>query len=382
MNLTRYAPWITLVVCGLLVALTLSYGAGRRPAQGPATPLDTAPGQTGAASSDSREPPGPAPTGMAWIPPGEFEMGADDGFPDEQPVHRVILSGFWLDETEVTNRQFQEFVAATGYRTVAERTPKREDFIGQVPDVNAIPAENLVAGSICYNPDFDRQTFHKEGPLWPYQVWQYVKGASWRHPGGPDTTIEDRLDHPVVHVSHEDAQAYAQWANKRLPTEAEWEYAARGGLARKPYPWGTELCPGGEWRSNIWQGNFPDENTNADGFLTTCDARHYAPNAWGLYGMSGNVWEWCADFYRPDYYARSPRHDPTGPLDSLDPNEPGVIKRVQRGGSFMCSDNYCTGYRVSARMKGEPSSGTFHCGFRCARSAPLAAADAKAGQSR
>ena len=382
MNLTRYAPWITLVVCALLVALTLSYGARRGPGGGPADPLDAAPGQAGGASAASREPPGPVPEGMVWIPPGEFEMGSDDGFPDEQPIHRVILSGFWLDESEVTNRQFQEFVAATGYQTVAERTPRREDFVGQVPDVNEIPEENLVAGSICYNPNFDRQSFRKDGPLWPYQVWQYVKGASWRHPGGPDTSIADRLDHPVVHVSYEDAQAYAKWAQKRLPTEAEWEYAARGGLTRQPYPWGGELCPSGEWRSNIWQGNFPDENTNADGFLTTCAVKHYPPNGYGLFGMSGNVWEWCADFYRPDYYARSPRHDPPGPLDSQDPNEPGVIKRVQRGGSFMCSDNYCTGYRVSARMKGEPSSGTFHCGFRCARSLPAESQDAKASESR
>jgi formylglycine-generating enzyme required for sulfatase activity len=379
MNLTRYAPWITLVGCALLVALTLSYGAHRGPDRGPADPVDTAPSQPGSAAATSREPSGPIPPGMVWIPPGEFEMGSDEGFPDEQPIHRVILSGFWLDETEVTNRQFQEFVAATGYQTVAERTPRREDFVGQVPDVNEIPEENLVAGSICYNPNFDRQSFRKDGPLWPYQVWQYVKGASWRHPGGPDTSIEDQLDHPVVHVSYDDALAYAKWAKKRLPTEAEWEFAARGGLSRQPYPWGGELCPSGAWRSNIWQGNFPDENTNADGFLTTCSVNHYPPNGYGLFGMSGNVWEWCADYYRPDYYSRSPRHDPPGPLDSLDPNEPGVIKRVQRGGSFMCSDNYCTGYRVSARMKGEPSSGTFHCGFRCARSVPV---DAKRAESR
>ena len=257
MNLTRYAPWITLVGCALLVALTLSYGARRGPGPGPADPLDTAPGQPAPVSAASPGPPEPGPEGMVWIPPGEFEMGADDGFPDEQPIHRVILSGFWLDEAEVTNRQFQEFVAATGYQTIAERTPRREDFVGQVPDVNEIPEENLVAGSICYNPNFDRQSFRKDGPLWPYQVWQYVKGASWRTPGGPDTSIEDRLDHPVVHVSYEDAEAYAKWANKRLPTEAEWEYAARGGLARQSYPWGGNSAPAANGDRTSGRGTSP-----------------------------------------------------------------------------------------------------------------------------
>jgi formylglycine-generating enzyme required for sulfatase activity len=306
---------------------------------------------------------------MVWIPGGSFNMGSNDGFPDEQPVHEVVLDGYWMDETEVTNAQFLAFVEATGYMTVAERVPKREDFAGQVPDIQEIPEETLVPGSICYNPNFDRASFRKDGPLWPYQVWRYVAGASWRHPEGPGSSIEGRMDHPVVHVAWEDAAAYCQWAGKRLPSEAEWECAARGGHEGLTYPWGNELKPGGHWLCNIWQGEFPERNSAEDGFTTTSPVRQFPPNDLGLYGMSGNAWEWCADFYRPDYYGQSPTLNPRGPTDSFDPNEPGLVKRVQRGGSFMCSDNYCTGYRVAARMKGEPFSSMFHCGFRAAMSA-------------
>ncbi len=362
MKSTTLVPLITLVACGLIVAAAFAPPWSRKAT--PPDPVSVAPNP----EPVPQEAPGPVPEGMVWIPGGAFDMGATDGFPDEQPVHRVAVDGFWLDEAEVTNAQFAEFVANTGYVTIAEKTPKREDFVGQIPDVNEIPEENLVAGSVCYNPEFDRTTFRKDGPLWPYQVWQYVKGANWRHPAGPDSSIEEKQAHPVVHVSHEDAVAYCRWAKKRLPTEAEWEFAARGGLSRQSFPWGKELKPEGKWRLNIWQGNFPEENTADDGFLATAPVRQFSPNGYGLYGVSGNVWEWCADFYRPDYYEMSPRDNPTGPEASFDPNEPGVIKRIQRGGSFMCSDNYCTGYRVSARMKGEPTTGTFHCGFRCALS--------------
>lgn len=295
-------------------------------------------------------------------------MGNDAELADEAPAHDVLLDGFWLDETEVTNRQFAEFVDATGYETIAERTPQREDFVGQVENIAEIPAENLVAGSLCFNRDFDRAMLRRDGPLWPYQVWMYVRGASWRHPEGPDSSIEDRMDHPVVHVAWDDAAAYCEWAKKRLPTEAEWEYAARGGLPGAKYPWGNELTPGGKWRANIWQGEFPNENSGADGFLTTAPVQQFAPNSFGLYAMSGNVWEWCADNYRPDYYSVSPGRNPQGPTDSFDPNEPGLEKRVQRGGSFLCNENYCLGYRVSARMKGERSSSSYHIGFRCAKS--------------
>ena len=312
-------------------------------------------------------PSGSAPPGMVWIPGGTFQMGDDAGPPDERPAHSVTLDGFWMDRTEVTNAQFKAFVDATGYVTVAERTPKREDFRGLVPNINDIPAENLVAGSICFNEHFDRRSLTKEDVLWPYQVWKYVKGADWKHPEGPATGIADHMQHPVVHVSWDDAVAYAKWAKKRLPTEAEWEYAARGGLKDAAYPWGNDLVVNGKWMLNIWQGVFPETHEVKDGFRTTAPVASFPPNGFGLFDMAGNVWEWCGDFYRPDYYRFSPLRNPPGPADSFDPNEPNYVKRVERGGSFMCSDNYCRGYRVAARMKGAPDSGTFHTGFRCVR---------------
>ena len=319
------------------------------------------------------------PPGMVWIPQGQFFMGRDGdppkmqdmqvSFNDEAPAHRVELDGFWMDETEVTNAQFLEFVEATGYVTVAEKKPKREDFVGQMPDVSVIPEENLVAGSICFDANYNRETLRKDTPLWPYQIWAYVKEANWRKPNGPDSSIEDIMDHPVVHVSWHDAQAYCKWAGKRLPTEAEWEYAARGGLIDKQYPWGDEQKPNEKWTMNIWQGRFPEENRLEDGFINSSPVKTFAPNGYGLYDISGNVWEWCADNYTPNYYEQSPAYNPQGPSKSHDPNEPNIPKRVQRGGSFMCSDTYCWGYRVSARMKGEPTSGAFHTGFRCVKSA-------------
>lgn len=311
------------------------------------------------------EEPGTTPAGMKWIPGGQFVMGSNSPkFPDEAPVHEVIVDGFWMDETEVTNKQFREFVEATGYVTVAEKAPKREEFVGQVDDVSLIPEENLVAGSICFNSGFDPKTLTKDHPLWIYQVWQYVKGASWQHPGGPDSNLEGKDDHPVVHVSWEDAMAYCRWRGGRLPTEAEWEYAARGGQNGNEYPWGNDRNPDGEWRNNIWQGEFPMENQGIDGFTGTSPVKTFPPNDYGLYDMSGNIWEWCYDWYQPDYYKQSPLRNPPGPVQSFDPLEPQIPKRVQRGGSFMCSDNYCIGYRVAARMKGDPMSGTFHAGFR------------------
>ncbi len=320
------------------------------------------------------KPPGPAPEGMVWIPGGTVVEGDDQGPPDERPAHSVTIDGFWMDRTEVTNAAFKKFADATGYLTVAERTPKREDFKGLVADVDKIPAENLVAGSICFNPHFDRKTLTKDQPLWPLQVWKYVKGANWQHPDGPESTITERMNHPVVHVAWVDAVAYCQWAHKRLPTEAEWEYAARGGLKDAIYPCGNELKSNGKWTMNIWQGEFPDTHNVQDGFRTTAPVASFPPNGYGLFDMAGNVWEWCSDFYRPDYYQFAPLANPPGPSDSYDPLEPNSPKRVQRGGSFMCSDNYCRGYRVSARMKQDPDSATFHAGFRCVRS-PEAAAE-------
>ena len=336
--------------------------------------------------------PAEAPPGMAWIPGGTFTMGNRNGAPDKNPKflkqipehrdamleHDVDLDGFWIDKTELTNAEFKRFVDATGYVTTAEKKPRREDFAGQVPDADAIPEENLVAGAICFNSNFDRKTLRKDFALWPYQVWKYVKGANWREPTGPGSSIEQRLNYPVTQVSWDDAVAYCKWAGKRLPTEAEWEYAARGGLKGKHYPWGDDLKPNGKWVLNVWQGEFPYQNSGEDGYQTAAPVASFPPNGYGLYDMAGNVWEWCHDWYRPDYYAHSPRRDPFGPADSFDPNEPTIPKRVQRGGSFMCSDNYCIGYGVASRMKGEPSTGTFHCGFRCVLTPDMLAAYRKA----
>jgi formylglycine-generating enzyme required for sulfatase activity len=304
---------------------------------------------------------------MVWIPDGEFIMGCEyPGMGDAQPLHRVRLKGFWMDRTEVTNEQFERFVAATGYLTVAERTPDWEEMKKQLPpDTPKPPADKLVPGSLVFTPP--RESVSLENHT---QWWSWVPGANWRHPEGPGSDLQGREQHPVVHVCWEDAAAYARWANKRLPTEAEWEYAARGGLDRKLYCWGDELKPGGKWMANIWQGQFPYENTEEDGYRGTAPVGSFPPNGYGLHDMAGNVWEWCADWYQPDYYLHSPTDDPQGPPDSYDPHEPGIPKRVQRGGSFLCSDLYCTRYLPGARGKGAPDSGASHIGFRCVRSGP------------
>jgi formylglycine-generating enzyme required for sulfatase activity len=294
---------------------------------------------------------------MVWLPGGTFFMGTDDeASTDARPVHKVELNGFWIDRTEVTNRQFAEFVRATGYVTVAEKAPDPKDF----PDA---PKELLVPGSLVFTPPAGQVSLDNH-LAW----WRYVPGANWRHPLGPDSDLSGKDDHPVVQVCWDDAVAYARWAGKRLPTEAEWEYAARGGLDRKRYCWGDELLPGGKWRVNNWQGRFPSENKQEDGFVGTAPVSAFPPNGFGLYDMSGNVWEWCADWYRPGYNEDDARN-PRGPKSSYDPNEPGIPKRVQRGGSFLCSDLYCVRYLPGARGKGAVDSGASHVGFRCVRSA-------------
>ena len=316
----------------------------------------------------------PTADGMVAVPGGAFRMGTDDPprlHTDESPAREVTLSPFWIDATEVTNDEFAAFVAATGYVTAAEKPITRDDLRGQVPDafLAQIPDGGLEPGSVCLSADFDRRTaaYIGQNPnlVVAAGVWKMQDGANWRRPEGPGSSIEGRGDHPVVHVSWDDAAAYAKWAGKKLPTEAQWEYAARGGAAGREYPWGNDLVPGGKHRANVYQGRFPFEDSEADGYGRTAPVRAFPPNEWGLYAVSGNVWEWCRDWYRHDYYATAPDADPPGPADSFDPNEPNLPKRVQRGGSFLCSDNYCTGYRLASRMKGDPGTGSFHCGFRC-----------------
>ncbi|MEK0447029.1 MAG: hypothetical protein RLZZ399_2350 [Verrucomicrobiota bacterium] len=299
----------------------------------------------------------PLGTDMVWIPAGKFTMGANDGQADERPQHDVKVRAFWMDRCEVSNEQFAKFVEATGYVTTAERGPQSAQFPG-------VPVEKLVPGSIVFTPQ-EQVSSLKDSTQW----WSYVPGASWRHPQGPGSDLKGKGAFPVVHVSWEDAVAYAQWAGKRLPTEAEWEYAARGGLEQNPYPWGREPFPRGLWMMNIWQGQFPREDSGADGFRGLAPVGSFPPNSYGLHDVAGNVWEWVSDWYRSDYYGHSPRLNPQGPESSLDPEEPGVPKKVSRGGSYLCSDSYCKGYRPSARQKTSPDTSLSHTGFRCVKDA-------------
>ena len=376
------------IVCGLLllaasiVLMIFALASNSAPTESASsTSMETEPAtsskKTGVSTS-SFEPtvvndtptPESDPEGMVWILGGEFSMGSDSASEsicsqpgvtrDAVPIHRVYVDGFWMDETEVTNRHYAQFVAATGYVTVAERKPTQEEF----PDA---PPENLIAGSTVFAPTEDAV------PLDNYfQWWNYIAGADWRHPTGPDSSIEGREDYPVVQIAFEDAEAYAKWAGKRLPTEAEWEFAARGGRAGHLYAWGNELQSNGKFQANIYQGEFPVEgkDTGADGFQGIAPVKQYAANPFGLYDVGGNVWEWTSDWYRHDYYetlARSGKvsRNPQGPEDSFDPAEPTEKKRVHRGGSFLCTDLYCTRYMVGTRGKGEVSTASNHVGFRC-----------------
>lgn len=384
------SPAIKLLVCLIVSAIAVVvasvYDTGSSPRQTPevstSSPVSEEDSRAGFAPTilNTTAAPSPAPEGMLWIPGGEFSMGSDSeseslcGMPgttrDAQPIHRVSVDGFWMDSTEVTNEQFARFVEATGYVTVAEQKPTQAEF-------PTAPPENLIAGSTVFTPTETPVPFDNY-----FQWWNYVPGADWRHPSGPDSNIAGREKYPVVQVVYEDAAAYAQWAGKRLPTEAEWEFAARGGTAGDTYVWGQELKPGGKFQANIYQGEFPLVNgdTGEDGFQGIAPVAQYGRNPFGLYDMAGNVWEWTSDWYRADYYQTLSEQggvarNPQGPDTPYDPAEPTEKKRVHRGGSFLCTDKYCTRYIVGTRGKGEVRTGSNHVGFRCVkdRSEPPAA---------
>ena len=352
------------VVFAVIVAAALAAGGCRAKSESPrehgAAPSS---GSINAAAVrvNATAAPGPAPEGMVWIPGGTFVMGCEGcGMPDALPSHLVSVDGFWMDRAPVTNVEFARFVNATGYITVAERDLDPREFPG-------VPRDKLVPGSAVFHPTASPVPLDN-----PLQWWRYTAGASWKHPEGSGSSVKNRGEHPVVHVAFEDVLAYAKWAGKRLPTEAEFEFAARGGLDRQKYPWGHELHPGGKQVANIWHGRFPERDRADDGFAGTSPVTAFPANGFGLYDMGGNVWQWCADWYRPDTYA--PRaasgaitQNPQGPSDSYDPNEPGAAKRVVRGGSYLCTDQYCARYLVGSRGKAEIGSGTSNLGFRLAR---------------
>jgi formylglycine-generating enzyme required for sulfatase activity len=293
-------------------------------------------------------------------------MGTDDpdAMPNERPAHSVHIDGFWMDTHDVTNAEFSKFVAETGYVTTAERAPDWEELRKQVPPGTPKPADELlVPGSLVF-----------VAPSQPVALdnmanwWRWTPGANWRHPEGPGSTLDGKANHPVVHVSWYDAVAYARWAGKRLPTEAEWEYAARGGLAAKRYVWGDEFRPGGHFMANTFQGHFPDRAEPQDGFVGTSPVGSFPPNGYGLFDMAGNVWQWTNDWYRVDAFADQARqgtcHNPHGPTTSFDPDDQYAAKRVIKGGSFLCNAQYCESYRPSARRGTPPDTGSMHIGFR------------------
>ena len=300
--------------------------------------------------------------GMGWIPGGTFRMGSDRHYAEEAPVHRVTVDGFWIDRTPVTNRQFREFVRAAGHVTFAEIPPDPRDYPGALPNM-------LKAGSLVFNPPKHRVDLRD----WS-QWWTFKFGANWRRPYGPRTSLNGLNDHPVVHVAYSDALAYAKWAGKDLPTEAEWEFAARGGLDGAEFAWGDDFTPGGKQMANTWQGAFPHENLRLDGHERTAPVTAFPPNGYGIYDMIGNVWEWTTDWYSPRHEADAHKAccipvNPRGGRDdaSYDPCQPEIKipRKVLKGGSHLCAPNYCRRYRPAARHPEPVDTSTSHVGFRC-----------------
>jgi sulfatase modifying factor 1 len=304
-------------------------------------------------------PPGPPPhKDMLWIPGGTFHMGSNDHYPEEAPVHEVTVDGFWMDRFQVTNAQFRRFVKETGYVTVAEIAPRAEDYPGAIPEM-------LVAGSVVFNQPDHPVTLENH-----YRWWQFVPGANWRHPEGPGSTLDGKEKHPVVHVAWADVAAYAEWAGKQIPTEAEWEYASRGGIDGLPYQWGHELAPKGKMLANYWQGQFPWLNTVEDGYQRTAPVGKFPPNHFGLYDTIGNAWEWTIDWYTTSHDAAGGccgNASARGQAEtSMDPNDTAHIpRRVLKGGSWACGETYCRRYRPAARMHHPIDTGTNHISFRC-----------------
>lgn len=305
---------------------------------------------------------------MVLIPAGTFTLGAREtsfSRPDEFPNRKVSVDSFLMDVHPVTNAQFRAFVEATGYVTTAERAIDWDEMKTQLPPGTPRPHDSLLMPSSLIFESPGRTVSMSDYQSW----WRWQAGASWKHPRGPGSSINDMDDYPVVHVSWDDAVAYANWAGKRLPTEAEWEYAARGGHDEYIYPWGNE--PVAPDRANYWQGDFPYRNIVEDGFEGVAPVKSFPPNSYGLYDMAGNVWQWTNDWFHANYYSQLPADkitkNPLGPQNSYDPMEPGVPKKSIRGGSFLCNDSYCAGYRASSRMKTSPDSGMSHLGFRCVK---------------
>jgi len=295
---------------------------------------------------------------MVWVPGGTFMMGSNRHYPEEAPSHRRSVSGFWMDQYLVTNADFERFVESTGHVTVAERIPEAALYPGALPHM-------LVAGSVVFRQP--RGSVDLRSPSW----WHYVPGADWRHPEGPQSSIKSRMDYPVVHIAYEDVEAYARWIGKELATEAEWEFAARGGLDGAVFTWGDELSPAGKIMANTWEGEFPVVNLQLDGFERTSPVGHFPANGYGLYDMAGNVWEWTAEWYqsyrKPAGACCSGSARPDAREDSLDPRTPGIRipRKVLKGGSFLCAANYCFRYRPAARIAQQVDTGTCHQGFRC-----------------